>query len=75
MPKTILRQRKQKKSQIKENRNDGKDSNAYELLPRSATEREERRYEITEKLKRQRENGVVSAKKQKRLNKYIVCLF
>ena len=74
MPIKVPRQRKQKKRQNRNSDKNGTDSNSYEILPQSKAIREERRVAIAKELKAHQGNGVVSAKKQKRLNKYIVCL-
>lgn len=81
MPKFVPRERKHKVlSRHKTESNDGHgknstfagDSNAVELLPKT-TEKEERRQEMRLTLRAQQSKP--SAKKQKRLDKYIVCPF
>jgi hypothetical protein len=47
------------------------DSNVLEILPISKAEKEERRQKLREELRIQQPN--ISAKKKKRLDKYIVC--
>ena len=74
MPTKVARQRKRKKIPKKAATENGTDSNAYEILPKSTSEREQRRLAIAQELKLQRGSVAVSAKKQKRLSKYIVCL-
>ena len=74
MSNVIIRQRKRKRRQNRGNESNGGDTNLFELLPKTSAEREERRLEIADELKSQQRNSAVSAKKQKRLSKYIVCL-
>jgi ATP-dependent RNA helicase DHX37/DHR1 len=70
MPKFVPRQRKQKHRQ--NNSNDAAvDTNAAEILPISKSEREARKQKLREELRAQ--HTKISAKKQKRLDKYIVC--
>ncbi|OJJ43805.1 hypothetical protein ASPZODRAFT_122885 [Penicilliopsis zonata CBS 506.65] len=68
MPTFTPRQRKQKHRQ-RENTNASVDTNVTELLPVSKTEKEEKRRKLKEKIKSQ--HSKISAKKQKRLDKYI----
>lgn len=49
----------------------GLDSNATEIQPVSKSEKEARRQDLRENLRAQHSN--ISSKKQKRLDKYIVC--
>jgi hypothetical protein len=81
MPKFVPRERKHKvlsRHKIESNDGHGKessfagDSNAVELLSRT-TEKEQRRQEMRLTLRAQQSKP--SAKKQKRLDKYIVCSF
>lgn len=51
----------------------GQDSNALTVVPASKEEREERRRKMREELRAQQVAPKISAKKQKRLDKYIVC--
>lgn len=50
------------------------DSNAVELLPVSSGEREQRRLKLREELRANKPETKTSAKKRKRLDKYIVCV-
>ena len=50
------------------------DSNAVELLPSSKSERDERRQKLREELRAQQPLSKASSKKNKRLEKYIVCV-
>lgn len=70
MPKFVPRQRKQKHRQ-REATKAPVDTNAAEVLPASKSEKEARRQNLKEELRSQHEH--VSSKKQKRLDKYIVC--
>ena len=74
MPHVIPRQRKRKRRLERHTKGDGGDTNILQILPKTSAEREERRLEIADELKSQQGNGAVSAKKQKRLSNYIVCL-
>ncbi|KAI9783715.1 MAG: putative ATP-dependent RNA helicase DHR1 [Peltula sp. TS41687] len=71
MPKFVPRQRKQKKAREngKPSKLQAQDSNITEMIPSSTTEREERRRRLREELRSQQPK--ISAKKQKRLDKYI----
>ncbi|KAI9690090.1 MAG: putative ATP-dependent RNA helicase DHR1 [Bogoriella megaspora] len=73
MPKFVPRQRKQKaRGQQKQNGYNGsQDTNAVELLPASKDERAERRQQMYQDLRAQQPQSKISAKKQKRLDKYI----
>ncbi|KAL4793464.1 P-loop containing nucleoside triphosphate hydrolase protein [Aspergillus venezuelensis] len=66
MPKFVPRQRKQRHRQ---QANPAADTNAAEIAPLSKTESEARKEKLREELKAQ--NPKISAKKQKRLDKYI----
>ncbi|KAF7587599.1 ATP-dependent RNA helicase dhx37, partial [Aspergillus hancockii] len=68
MPKFVPRQRKQKHRQ-KEAANTSVDSNAAEVLPISKEQKEAKRQKLREELRAQ--HPKISAKKQKRLDKYI----
>jgi ATP-dependent RNA helicase DHX37/DHR1 len=68
-PKFTPRLRKQKHRQAQAN--EQADTNAAQLEPVSKDEKEARRQKLQEELREQHTN--VSAKKQKRLDKYIVC--
>ncbi|KAB8237746.1 ATP-dependent RNA helicase ECM16 [Aspergillus alliaceus] len=68
MPRFVPRQRKQKHKQ-KEAANTGVDSNAAEILPISKEQKEAKRQKLREELRAQ--HTKISAKKQKRLDKYI----
>jgi ATP-dependent RNA helicase DHX37/DHR1 len=70
MPKFVPRQRKQKHRQ-REAANTPVDSNAAEVLPISKEQKEAKRQKLREELRAQ--HTKISAKKQKRLDKYIVC--
>ncbi|KAL9097894.1 MAG: hypothetical protein Q9165_000220 [Trypethelium subeluteriae] len=73
MPKFIPRQRKHK-ARERQNKNGHStvgDANAVELLPESKDEREKRRNQLQKELRAQQPQSKISAKKQKRLNKYI----
>lgn len=69
MPKFVPRQRKQKHR--RQESAAPVDTNATELAPVSKDEKEARRQKLREELREQNTN--VSSKKQKRLDKYIVC--
>jgi ATP-dependent RNA helicase DHX37/DHR1 len=68
-PKFTPRLRKQKHRQAQANQQ--ADTNAAQLEPVSKDEKEARRQKLQEELRGQ--HTQVSAKKQKRLDKYIVC--
>ncbi|EDP47552.1 hypothetical protein KXW65_007507 [Aspergillus fumigatus] len=68
MPKFVPRQRKQKHRQNSSN-DAAVDTNAVEILPISKSEREARKQKLREELRAQ--HTKISAKKQKRLDKYI----
>ncbi|KAL2871325.1 ATP-dependent RNA helicase ECM16 [Aspergillus lucknowensis] len=68
MPKFVPRQRKQKHRQ-QQATNAAVDSNAGEILPLSKSEKEARKQKLRDELKAQ--HPKISAKKQKRLDKYI----
>lgn len=70
MPKFVPRQRKQKHRQQEAKNAAPVDTNAAEITPASKSEKEARRQKLREELRSQHEH--VSAKKQKRLDKYIV---
>lgn len=70
MPKFVPRQRKHKVRKRLE-QDGGNDSNALEILPTTVTEKEKKRQDMKDLLRMQLSN--VSSKKQKRLDKYIVC--
>lgn len=70
MPKFVPRQRKQKHRQ-KEAADAAVDSNAAEVLPISKEQKEAKRQKLREELRAQ--HTKIPAKKQKRLDKYIVC--
>lgn len=77
MPKFVARQRKHKSRHRdgrsgKSDSEPGNDSNVTELLPVTRTEKEEKRQQLKEDLRAQQPK--VSSKKQKRLDKYIVCV-
>ncbi|BCR88973.1 ATP-dependent RNA helicase ECM16 [Aspergillus chevalieri] len=69
MPKFVPRQRKQKHRQKEAAKAAPVDTNVSEIQPASKSEREARRQNLREELRSQHEH--VSAKKQKRLDKYI----
>ncbi|KAI9368249.1 P-loop containing nucleoside triphosphate hydrolase protein [Aspergillus egyptiacus] len=71
MPKFVPRQRKQKhrQQQAANAANTAVDSNAAEIQPLSKSEKEARKQKLREELKAQ--HTKISAKKQKRLDKYI----
>ncbi|ODM20368.1 hypothetical protein SI65_03421 [Aspergillus cristatus] len=69
MPKFVPRQRKQKHRQKEAAKAAPVDTNVSEIKPASKSEREARRQNLREELRSQHEH--VSAKKQKRLDKYI----
>ena len=69
MPKFTPRQRKQKHRQ-RDHANAPVDTNVAEIQPVSKSEKEAKRQKLREELRSQHTN--VSAKKQKRLDKYIV---
>ncbi|OJJ81902.1 ATP-dependent RNA helicase ECM16 [Aspergillus glaucus CBS 516.65] len=69
MPKFVPRQRKQKHRQNEAAKAAPVDTNVSEIQPASKSEREARRQNLREELRSQHEH--VSAKKQKRLDKYI----
>lgn len=69
MPKFTPRQRKQKHRQ-REHATAPVDTNVAEILPVSKSEKEAKRQKLREELRSQQTN--ISAKKQKRLDKYIV---
>ncbi|KAF2238320.1 DEAH-box RNA helicase-like protein [Viridothelium virens] len=73
MPKFVPRQRKHKarERQKQNGHSTGGDANAVELLPESKDDREKRRNQLQEELRAQQPQSKISAKKQKRLNKYI----
>ncbi|KKK23510.1 hypothetical protein P175DRAFT_0484275 [Aspergillus ochraceoroseus IBT 24754] len=68
MPKFVPRQRKQKQRQ-KEAADALVDSNVVEILPASKSEKEARKQKLRDELRSQ--HSKISAKKQKRLDKYI----
>ncbi len=74
MPKFVPRKRKsrdrQRDASVTGPTSSG-DTNAIELLPASKTEREARRKRLRQEIREQLPK--VSQKKQKRLDKYIVC--
>lgn len=69
MPKFVPRQRKQKHRQ-QQNADAATDSNAAEIKPLPKNEKEARKQKLRDELKAQ--HPKISAKKQKRLDKYIV---
>ena len=69
MPKFVPRLRKQKHRQ--QDAAPATDTNVVELAPVSKDEKEARRQKLRDELREQNSN--VSSKKQKRLDKYIVC--
>ena len=77
MPKFVPRQRKHKvRKRLEQNGGNkgvptGNDSNAAEILLLNATEKEKKRQDMKMALRAQQTK--VSGKKQKRLDKYIVC--
>lgn len=71
MPKFVPRQRKQKHRQREAAKAAPVDTNVAEIQPASKSEREARREKLRDELRSQHEH--VSSKKQKRLDKYIVC--
>ncbi|KAI9655114.1 MAG: putative ATP-dependent RNA helicase DHR1 [Bathelium mastoideum] len=73
MPKFVPRQRKHKaRDRQKQNRSvAASDTNAVELSPESKNDRQKRRQQLQQELRAQQPQSKVSAKKQKRLNKYI----
>ena len=78
MPKFVPRERKHKVRQRLDHGNqscarDAVDTNVAEIQPSTASEREIRRHALMVELKSQQ--MVKSSKKQKRLDKYIVCNF
>ena len=78
MPKFIPRQRKHKLKYRLEpgggsgGVSTGNDSNAAEILPTTVTEKEKKRQDMKNALRAQQPK--ISDKKQKRLDKYIVCV-
>jgi ATP-dependent RNA helicase DHX37/DHR1 len=70
MAKFKPRQRKHKHKQEKQSTSEPAGTNVIEILPISKAEKEERRRKLREELRAQQPN--ISAKKQKRLDKYIV---
>ena len=70
MPKFVPRQRKQKHRQ-REATNAPVDTNVAELAPVSKSEKDAKRQQLKEELRAQ--HAQISSKKQKRLDKYIVC--
>ena len=76
MPKFVPRQRKHKVLQRTKNDRPssatGGDSNPMEILPSEKAQQEEKRREIKAQLRAQQPK--MSAKKQKRLDKYIVLI-
>ena len=76
MPKFVPRERKHKvRKRLEQDSANidvltGNDSNAAEILPPSATEKEKKRQDLRNRLREQQPK--VSSKKQKRLDKYIV---
>lgn len=72
MPKFVPRQRKQRhRQQQQQAANTATDTNAAEIAPLSKSEKEARKEKLREELRAQ--HPKISAKKQKRLDKYIVC--
>lgn len=72
MPKFVPRQRKQRhRQQQQQAANIATDTNAAEIAPLSKSEKEARKEKLREELRAQ--HPKISAKKQKRLDKYIVC--
>ena len=77
MPKFVPRQRKHKvRRRLEQNGGDvgvpaGNDSNAAQILPSTFTEKEKKRQDMKNALRAQQPK--ISSKKQKRLDKYIVC--
>ncbi|KAI9685615.1 MAG: putative ATP-dependent RNA helicase DHR1 [Bathelium mastoideum] len=73
MPKFVPRQRKHKaRDRQKQNGSiAASDTNAVELAPESKDDRQKRRQQLQQELRAQQPQSKVSAKKQKRLNKYI----
>ncbi|OJJ04695.1 hypothetical protein ASPVEDRAFT_136554 [Aspergillus versicolor CBS 583.65] len=69
MPKFIPRQRKQRHRQQQQAANTATDTNAAEIAPLSKSEKEARKEKLREELRAQ--HPKISAKKQKRLDKYI----
>ena len=77
MPKFVPRQRKHKlKERLKHNGGDSsipKDSNAVEILPTNINEREEKRRRMKDAMRAGQ--PIMSSKKKKKLDKYIVRLY
>ena len=79
MPKFVPRERKHKvRKRLEEHGNGGRnghltsDPNAVEILPSTSREKEDRRQAMKDTLRAQQPQ--MSSKKQKRLDKYIVCI-
>ena len=72
MPKFVPRQRKQKHRRREEANAPAADTNFTEVSASSKNDKEARREKLREDLRSQ--HPKVSAKKQKRLDKYIVCV-
>ena len=79
MPRFVPRERKHKvRKRLEEYGNGGRDGhlpsdpNAVEILPSTSTEKEDRRKAMKDVLRAQKPQ--MSSKKQKRLDKYIVCI-
>lgn len=72
MPKFVPRQRKHKNKQKENNPTSQQDTNVTELAPVPKSEKEEKRRKLREELRAQQPK--ISGKKQKRLDKYIVCI-
>ena len=66
-----VRQRNERNGSHKDGGLETRDSNAVEIFPPSVTEKEERRKSLRADLRAQQLK--ISSKKQKRLEKYIVC--
>lgn len=71
MPKFVPRQRKQRHRQQQQAADTATDTNAAEIAPLSKSEKEAGKEKLREELRAQ--HPKISAKKQKRLDKYIVC--
>lgn len=79
MPKFVPRERKHKvRKRLEEHGNGGRnghhanDPNAVEILPSTSREKQDRRHAMKDALRAQQPQ--MSSKRQKRLDKYIVCI-
>lgn len=72
MPKFVPRQRKQKHRRREDQNATSADTNFTEVSASSKSDKEARREKLRDELRSQ--HPTISAKKQKRLDKYIVCV-